>query len=297
MQKTRYCDDKKITDHYAVIPTGQGLGALRSLPVTTQRIYEVIVRRFLSIFYPSAEYLRLNLQMKRQEEHFFASFKVLKKSGYLEIATASFAEKKRNVSLNHDTKKEEVISGEEAETDHTDSYDATQILALQKLRKGTSVSLDMISIREGETSPPKRYNSGSIILAMENAGQLIEDEELRAHIKGSGIGTSATRAEILSKLVRIHYLKLNKKTQMITPELLGEMVYDIVACSIQALLWPEMTASWEKGLNQVAEGETTETDYMEKLEAFIRKHVDQVKNLSNQYQLKGYFDQAAKYYK
>ncbi|MCI5641282.1 MAG: DNA topoisomerase, partial [Lachnospiraceae bacterium] len=191
-------------------------------------------------------------------------------------------------------KKETTADGEK---DENAAFDQKMIEAIGSLKKGMEVDLKKLTIKDGETSPPKRYNSGSMILAMENAGQLIEEEELRAQIKGSGIGTSATRAEILSKLVNIRYLKLNKKTQIITPELLGEMVYDVVDNSIRSLLNPELTASWELGLTQVAEGQITEDEYMDKLNGFITRRVDFVKHTSNQTMLRQKFDDAAKYYK
>lgn len=275
--RTRYANDSQITDHYAIIPTGQGLGALKSLNLVAGRIYEVIVRRFLCIFYPPAEYIKTTIVVKRGRESFFANFKVLVKQGYLELATASFAKEQ-------DEKEQEVI-------------DINLINMADKLKKGMEIVFDSVEIKEGETSPPKRYNSGSMILAMENAGQLIEDEDLRAQIKGSGIGTSATRAEILSKLVNIRYLKLNKKTQVITPELIGEMVYDVVNTSMRQLLNPELTASWELGLALVTEGKVTEEEYMKKLDDFIIKRVESVKNTNNTYALKQYFDAAAAYYK
>ena len=262
--KSRYVNDKQITDHYAIIPTGQGLNALGNLSVTSQRVYEVIVRRFLCIFYPPAEYLKIGV-------------------------TASFA--KKNMSTNASVSKNSENSME------TVTFDENLITSIQNLKKGMALPVEEFFIKEGETSPPKRYNSGSIILAMENAGQLIEEEELRAQIKGSGIGTSATRAEILSKLVKIKYLKLNKKTQIITPELLGEMVYDVVDGSIRSLLNPELTASWELGLTQVAEGQITEEQYMAKLNGFITRRVQYVKQTANQTALRQQFDKAAVYYK
>ena len=281
--KTRYCNDKQITDHYAIIPTGQGFGALRSVSPTGQQVYEVIVRRFLCIFYPPAQYQKINLVIAQDNERFFSNFKVMLQAGYLEIATASFARRK-----------DEKPEGQDADQPMTDQ---SIVEVIRQLKKGTMVSLDKLEIKEGETSPPKRYNSGSMILAMENAGQLIEDEELRSQIKGSGIGTSATRAEILSKLVKIKYLKLNKKTQIITPELLGEMVYDVVDSSIRSLLNPELTASWEKGLTYVAEGTISEAEYMKKLEDFVVRRVDGVKQINNAYLLRNKFDAAAVYYK
>ena len=284
--KTRYVNDKQITDHYAIIPTGQGLNALGSVSLTAQRVYETIVRRFLCIFYPPAVYQKVSLVTKLDGESFFSSFKVLKEEGYLKIATNSFARKKGSDS-------EKGGNGEEEEA----SCDTVLLEALQKLKKGDILPVNGLSIKEGETSPPKRYNSGSMILAMENAGQLIEDEELRAQIKGSGIGTSATRAEILKKLFNIKYLALNKKTQVITPTLLGEMIFDVVNCSIRQLLNPELTASWEKGLTYVSEGSITEQEYMDKLEHFVRVRTQQVEASNYQYNLRQFFDAAAVNYR
>jgi len=284
--KTRYVNDKQITDHYAIIPTGQGLNALGSVSLTAQRVYETIVRRFLCIFYPPAVYQKVSLVTKLDGESFFSSFKVLKEEGYLKIATNSFARKKASDS-------EKGGNGEEEEV----SCDTVLLEALQKLKKGDILPVNGLSIKEGETSPPKRYNSGSMILAMENAGQLIEDEELRAQIKGSGIGTSATRAEILKKLFNIKYLALNKKTQVITPTLLGEMIFDVVNCSIRQLLNPELTASWEKGLTYVSEGSITEQEYMDKLEHFVRVRTQQVEASNYQYNLRQFFDAAAVNYR
>ena len=284
--KTRYVNDKQITDHYAIIPTGQGLNALGSVSLTAQRVYETIVRRFLCIFYPPAVYQKVSLVTKLDGEAFFSSFKVLKEEGYLKIATNSFSRKRASDS-------EKNGNGEEDEA----SCDTVLLEALQKLKKGDILPVNGLSIKEGETSPPKRYNSGSMILAMENAGQLIEDEELRAQIKGSGIGTSATRAEILKKLFNIKYLALNKKTQVITPTLLGEMIFDVVNCSIRQLLNPELTASWEKGLTYVAEGSITEQEYMDKLEQFVRVRTRQVEASNYQYNLRQFFDAAAVNYR
>ena len=286
LAKTRYVNDKQITDHYAIIPTGQGLNALGSVSLTAQRVYETIVRRFLCIFYPPAVYQKVSLVTKLDGEAFFSSFKVLKEEGYLKIATNSFSRKRASDS-------EKNGNGEEDEV----SCDTVLLEALQKLKKGDILPVNGLSIKEGETSPPKRYNSGSMILAMENAGQLIEDEELRAQIKGSGIGTSATRAEILKKLFNIKYLALNKKTQVITPTLLGEMIFDVVNCSIRQLLNPELTASWEKGLTYVAEGSITEQEYMDKLEHFVRVRTRQVEASNYQYNLRQFFDVAAVNYR
>ncbi len=280
--KTRYTNDKQITDHYAIIPTGQGIGALKTLNATAVKVYETIVRRFLAIFYPPAIYLKYSLVFQVKEEKFFAAVKVLKDPGYLPIMEYSFFKKKDDTDLQK----------QEDAGDESGLFEAAA-----SLKKGMALPVERFWIKEGETTPPKRYNSGSMILAMENAGQLIEDEELRATIKGSGIGTSATRAEILSKLVRIKYLALNKKTQAITPTLLGEMIFDVVNASIKSLLNPELTASWEKGLSYVAEGTITTQEYMQKLEHFIKSRTSGVLNLHNQTMLRSFFDQAGAYYK
>ena len=284
--KTRYVNDKQITDHYAIIPTGQGLGALKSLSLTASWVYEVVVRRFLSIFYPPAVYQKVSLTSVIEKERLFSSFKVLVSEGYLKVTGYSFGKKK-----DEEEKKEEGKDQEEQ------TGDAGFLELLQGIKKGSSLPVESFYIKEGETSPPKRYTSGSMILAMENAGQLIEDEELRAQIKGSGIGTSATRAEILKKLMTIQYLALNKKTQVITPTLLGEMIFDVVNASIRSLLNPELTASWEKGLTYVAEGSITSQEYMGKLEHFIRSRTEGVMGLRNQLALRQFFDAAAAYYK
>lgn len=281
--KTRYVNDKQITDHYAIVPTGQGISALRSLNSNAVNVYETIVRRFLSIFYPPAVYQKINLTTKMQGEKFFSSFKVLISEGYLKVIENSFSKKKP----------EENSGGQEDDT----KCDTSMLEALKDLKKGAQLNVDKLQIKEGETSPPKRYNSGSIILAMENAGQLIEDEELRSQIKGSGIGTSATRAEILKKLIGNKYIALNKKTQILTPSLLGEMIFDVVNASIRSLLNPELTASWEKGLNYVADGEITPDEYMTKLDNFIRSRTEGVLKTNYQYALRQYFDAAAQYYK
>lgn len=275
--KTRYVNDKQITDHYAIIPTGQGLNAYAGLNDTAKKVYEIIVRRFLSIFYPPASYNKLTLTLDCKGEKLFANFKVLTDPGYLPVTVYSF--------------------GKQKEDEDKEKYSGGMVEAAMNLKKGMNLTVDKFEIKEGETSPPKRYSSGTLILAMENAGQLIEDEELRAQIKGSGIGTSATRAEIIKKLVGNKYLSLNKKTQIITPTLMGEMIHDVVAFSIKSLLNPELTASWEKGLSYVAEGSITEDEYMVKLEDYITKRTDAVKGLNNQYQLRTYFDYAAQFYK
>ena len=312
LAKTRYVNDKQITDHYAIVPTGQGLNALRSVSLTAQRVYETIVRRFVCIFYPPAVYQKISLVTKIQNESFFSSFKVLLDEGYLKVATNSFAKRKAADAMsggnragaagNEGSEEEDPDTGKNGGNKADDSAedmacDTRLLAALQNLKKGDILSVDSLSIKEGETSPPKRYNSGSMILAMENAGQLIEDEELRAQIKSCGIGTSATRAEILKKLCNIKYLALNKKTQVITPTLLGEMIFDVVNCSIRQLLNPELTASWEKGLNYVAEGSITEQEYMDKLEHFVRLRTKQVEDSNIQPYLRQFFDAVAVNYK
>lgn len=286
--KTRYVNDKQITDHYAIIPTGQGLNAMGSLAQTSQRVYEIIVRRFLSIFYPAAIYQKVGLTVSLKEEQFFANFKVLMEEGYLKVTTYSFSKKNR----------EEKEDGKDStEKDEEVKCDRTVIELLGNLKKGTPVVYSEFTIKEGETSPPKRYNSGSMILTMENAGQFVEDEELRAQIKGSGIGTSATRAEILKKLVHIGYLALNKKTQIITPTLMGEMIYDVVNYSIRPLLDPALTASWEKGLTLVADGNITSEEYMKKLDDFVTRRTNNVKGLNNQSILYHQFENVSVNYK
>ena len=298
LAKTRYVNDKQITDHYAIIPTGQGLNALSTVSSTAKGVYDLIVRRFLSIFYPPAVYQKVAIVTKMKEESFFSSFKVLAEEGYLKVAgmpkrkTAQTAAKDGGNASNtvDDT-------NEENGSDSADqSLDTGLFEVIKSLKKRAVLPVRALDIKEGETSPPKRYNSGSMILAMENAGQLIEDEELRAQIKGSGIGTSATRAEILKKLVNIKYLALNKKTQVITPTLQGEMIYDVVDHSIRSLLNPELTASWEKGLNYVAEGSITSDEYMRKLDHFITSRTVGVKGLNNQYQLRACYEKAAGFY-
>ncbi|SDA39283.1 DNA topoisomerase-3 [Lachnospiraceae bacterium G11] len=285
--KSRYTNDKQITDHYAIIPTGQGLNSYGSLNDTAKKVYEVIARRFLAIFYPPAQYLKIALVTKTKTESFFSNFKVLTDPGYLAVMQYSFAKKSE---LTEKTDKEGDDSEESA-------ADETVINFLSSLKKGDEIDFGTYEIKEGETSPPKRYNSGSIILAMENAGQLIEDEELRAQIKGSGIGTSATRAEILKKLVNIDYLNLNKKTQILTPTQMGELVYDVVEGSIKPLLEPKLTASWEKGLTMVADGTITSDEYMTKLSDFVIRRTNNVKVLNNQRDVYQRFVAASEFYK
>ena len=300
LAKTRYVNDKQITDHYAIIPTGQGLNALSTVSSTAKGVYDLIVRRFLSIFYPPAVYQKVAIVTKIKEESFFSSFKVLAEEGYLKVA--GIPKKKASQTATKDgsngnSENNNNDTNDKAGLDSSDqSLDTGLFEVIKSLKKGAVLQVRALDIKEGETSPPKRYNSGSMILAMENAGQLIEDEELRAQIKGSGIGTSATRAEILKKLVNIKYLALNKKTQVITPTLQGEMIYDVVDHSIRSLLNPELTASWEKGLNYVAEGSITSDDYMRKLDHFITSRTVGVKGLNNQYQLRACYEKAAGFY-
>ncbi len=325
--KTRYVNDKQITDHYAIIPTGQGLNNLRNLPPLSAKVYEVIVRRFLGIFYPPAVYRKYALCIRVKEERFFANFKVLAEEGYLKVIPVKKDTKTaltsegisgtqvpggetnaqngggpgsgalqgadgRNGKQQAETGKESK-DGEETEIKGDDAF----MKLLESLKKGAKLAVDSYEVKEGETSPPKRYTSGSIILTMENAGQFIEDDELRAQIKGSGIGTSATRAEILKKLVNIEYLSLNKKTQVLTPTLMGEMIYDVVGSSIKALLDPALTASWEKGLTMVAEGNITSKEYMDKLNGFVGRRTQYVKQLNNQRTLYTQFQAASVNYK
>ncbi len=311
--KTRYVNDKQITDHYAIIPTGQGFGALQSFNPVSQKVYEVIVRRFLSIFYPPAVYQKINIVSctpsdfkkdleERYKEKFYASFKVLLEEGYLKIAKVYKKTEKSSGNTgehNDENDKSEVESKNKGEQNEngSENVDINIIERLKKLKKNDMLCLGGLTIKEGETSPPKRYNSGSMILAMENAGQLIEDEELRAQIKGSGIGTSATRAEILKKLIHNKYICLNKKTQTLTPSQLGEMIHDVVNCSIKSLLNPELTASWEKGLTYVAEGTITGEEYMKKLDDFVSRRVNAVLRLNNQTELRSFFEKISENYK
>ncbi len=276
--KSRYVDDKQITDHYAIIPTGQGVSNLTSCSDIARKVYDRIARRFLAIFFPPAEYRKVSIDMQIGAEHLFANFKVLEDAGYLVVAGMPKADDDKQSQ-----DKDEVV-------------DSGSFEFVNKLRKGSTLPVAGYEIKEGETTPPKRYNSGSLILAMENAGQLIEDEELRAQIKGSGIGTSATRAEILSKLVKIEYLNLNKKTQIITPTRLGEIVYEVINASIRQMLNAELTASWEKGLSMVADGTIGEQEYMVKLEAFVAKMIESVKRLNNQSSLYGAFQSVDAFY-
>lgn len=271
--KTKYVNDKQITDHYAIIPTGQGFGALRSLAPTALKVYEIICRRFLSIFYPAAEYQKVAMTLSKNGEKLFANFKYLINDGYLKVAANSFSKKKDDVK-----------------------YSPEFIARLAKIKKGDKLSVQGIDIKEGETSPPKRYNSGSLILTMENAGQFIEDEALREQIKGTGIGTSATRDGIITKLEKNKYISLNKKTQIVTPTFLGEIIYDIVYYSINGLLRADLTASWEKGLEGVAEGQISKQEYTDKMTTFVTKYTNLVKQIQNQNGITGVFDKTKVFY-
>jgi len=272
ISKTKYVNDSQITDHYAIIPTG--FGNINSLGRLQALIYELICRRFLAIFYPPAVYQKFAIKFGIGDEIFITNTKFCIERGFLDV-------------VNQLKEDDEGVENQNFE----------YINMVSSLRKGSKLILDSLSIKEGETVPPKRYSSGSIILAMENAGQLIEDEELRSQIKGSGIGTSATRADILKKLFAIKYLALNKKTQIITPTLFGEIVYEVVNCSISQLLNPELTASWEKGLTMVSNGDISSDEYMTKLERFVGIRCLNVKQLNNQYSLNAVFEKISKEYK
>jgi DNA topoisomerase-3 len=280
--KSKYVNDKQITDHYAIIPTGQGLGNLRSVSEIARGVYDVIARRFISIFFPAAEYEKVGLTLTRsitdggkKPEQFSANFKRLVKQGYLQVAKNP----DKAAGKNDDAK----LTPEMMEK-------------LNNLKKGDKLAVNSMDIKEGETSPPKRYSSGTLILAMENAGNLIEDEELREQIKGSGIGTSATRDSIISKLVNNGYIQLNNKTQIVTPTFLGEIIYDVVKYSINNLLRAEMTASWEKGLAGVADGTISEAEYTEKMNSYVIKNTELVKKLYNSNGLIAVFNQTKPYY-
>ena len=293
--RSRYTNDKAITDHYAIIPTGSGLGALKSLSDLSRRVYEQICRRFLAIFYPPAQYEKTSAEFTVGDEHFFVSARVLKEAGYLKVlGRGGYVGEDKDQGPSGDGEEGNAGKGE---ADEGAAVGKAAVERLKKLRKGQILPVDEYRIREGETRPPSRYNSGSIILAMENAGQLIEDEELREQIRGSGIGTSATRADILAKLFKIGYLNLNKKTQVITPELLGEMIYDVVDHSIRPMLSAELTASWEKGLTGVAEGTISTEEYMEKLAGYVARRTNAVKELNNQLSMRRFYEEAAQYYK
>ncbi len=294
--KSRYVNDKQITDHYAIIPTGQSVGQAGGLPRVKAGVYDLIVRRFLSIFYPPAEYQKVSIELVRKEEHFFASFKSLLKPGYLifyDKGKKKDEDKQGDAGKENDPSEEGAGDKDEAEK-NIDPAEAARLV--EGLRKGSLLSCNGFTIREGETTPPKRYASGTLILAMENAGQLIEDEELREQIKGAGIGTSATRDAIISKLVKNSYIALNPKTQIITPTFLGEIIYDCVLYSIRGLLRADLTASWEKGLSGVAEGSILPDEYLTKMTEYVKKYTNYVKNLRNQSAITQIFDRTRPFY-
>lgn len=274
LAKTQYTDDKKVTDHYAIIPTGQ-LGGYPSLTELEKKVYDLIVRRFLSIFYPPAVYRKAALTVKVGSESFFTNAKVLKEPGFFEIAKPEKKTKDAQSDENKDTA--DPSEEEKEENEETENNTADFLYLIEHLKKGDHVAVDGFTMKTGKTSPPKRYTSGSMVLAMENAGQLIEDEELRAQIKGAGIGTSATRAGIIEKLVKIRYLELNPKTQVLTPGKLGEMIYEVVVMTLPSMLNAEMTASWEKGLSKVEQGEITAGEYREVLERYVRKYIEDIR--------------------
>ena len=261
--KTKYVNDSKITDHYAIIPTGQGFENYEALSALHKRVYKIIVKRFLSIFYPPAEYNKINVTVNIEDETFFASGKVCTKRGYLDI-------------LKPLKEKEEYIENDAEDKSEKEENQNTSLEILGTLKKGQKININNFETKDAETSPPNRYNSGSMILAMENAGKLIEDEELREQIKGAGIGTSATRAEIIKKLERIKYININNKTQIITPTEKGEKIFDIVSISMPDMLNPKLTASWEKGLDMVAKKEIKKDEFMTKLENYIHSKIDKL---------------------
>lgn len=254
--KTKYVNDSKITDHYAIIPTGQGFENYNSLPDLQKQMYKLIVKRFLSIFYPPAEYSKIAVTIEVENEQFYANGKVCENLGYLEVAK-------------NEPKKESKNLEEQPE-------EQNNLEILKKLKKGEEIEVINYETKTSETSPPSRYNSGSMILAMENAGKLIEEEELREQIKGAGIGTSATRAEIMKKLERIGYIAINSKTQIITPTDKGEKIYDVVFMSMPDMLNPKLTASWEKGLEMVSSKQIKPDEFMTKLEAYINSKINKL---------------------
>ncbi len=263
--KTKYVNDSKITDHYAIIPTGQGFENYDKLPDLQKKIYNVIVKRFIAIFYPPAEFNKISLTVNIENETFFANGKVCTKLGYLEVLKSKNSNKQS-------TEKEQTVENKSNSNEETEN----NLEILKNLKKGQEIEVKNFEIKDAETSPPSRYNSGSIILAMENAGKLIEDEELREQIKGAGIGTSATRAEIIKKLEKIKYIEINQKTQIITPTKKGEVIYDVVNYSMPDMLNPKLTASWEKGLEMVAKKEIEPEEFMTKLEKYINSKFDKL---------------------
>ena len=268
--KTKYVDDKKITDHYAIIPTGQGFENYDSLPELQKQVYKVVVKRFLAIFYPPAEYSKVNVTVNIENETFYASGKVCVNRGYLDVLKPETKDKQS-------TKNEQnVESNSENEENKNDEDTETNLEILKTLKKNDKLEVNNFELKDAETSPPTRYNSGNIILAMRSAGKLIEDEELREQIKGDGIGTASTRGEIIKKLVRIQYIQINDKTKVITPTVKGEAIYDVINSSMPDMLNPDLTASWEKGLGMVARKEIKPEVFMEKLEKYINSKFDKL---------------------
>lgn len=268
--KTKYVNDSKITDHYAIIPTGQGYENYEGLNSLQKQVYDLIVRRFIAIFFPPAEYSKVNVTLNVENENFYANGKVCLKRGFLDVLKP---EKKNEQSLD----KEEIVNKNSKKCEDSENEENNSSLEILKLlKKGDELNEKNFEIKDAETSPPSRYNSGTIILAMENAGKLIEDEELREQIKGAGIGTSATRAEIIKKLEKIQYIQINSKTQIVTPTQKGEEIYDVVMQAMPDMLDPRLTASWEKGLDLVAKKEIEPNIFMDKLEKYINNKFDKL---------------------
>lgn len=264
--KTKYVNDSKITDHYAIIPTGQGYENFDKLPDLHKQVYKLIAKRFIAIFYPQAEYNKVNVTVNVENETFYASGRVCIKKGFLEVLKSNNTQKK---STNDAENVEKDNKNQEKE-------DNVNIDILKDLKKGQEIDAKGFETKESETNPPTRYNSGTLILAMENAGKLIEDEELREQIKGAGIGTSATRGEIIKKLEKIKYIEINTKTQIVTPTKKGEVIYDVVSSSMPDMLNPKLTASWEKGLEMVANKEIKPEIFMTKLNNYINSKFDRL---------------------
>lgn len=304
--KSRYTDDRQITDHYAIIPTGQGLSNLKNLDPRAAGVYDAICRRFLAIFYPPAVYEKITLEYVRKGEHFFTSAKVLENPGFLEVSgtpddparRGAKEEKPDSGPAGGSAGSPDSGSGGDEDSAVTVSGETGRLILEQSdsLKPGSTFPAKRFAIRESETKPPRRYTSGSLILAMENAGQLIEDEDLREQIRGSGIGTSATRADILKKLCANHYLKLSPRTQIVTPERLGESVYEAVDCSIHQLLNPDLTASWERGLTYVAEGTISGDEYMQKLTGYIVRRTENVKAIAHPEAIRPRLDALSEWY-
>lgn len=280
--KTKYVDDKKITDHYAIIPTGQGFENYDSLPELQKKVYKVVVKRFIAIFYPPAEYSKVNVTVNIEDETFNASGKVCINRGYLDVLKPEKKDEQstkveQNVENSSEDSQKYLIENEKNNDDEKDKEDTEENLEILKtLKKNEKLAVNNFELKDAETSPPTRYNSGNIILAMRSAGRLIEDEELREQIKGDGIGTAATRGEIIKKLVRIQYIQINDKTKVITPTIKGEAIYDVINSSMPDMLNPDLTASWEKGLGMVARKEIEPGVFMEKLEKYINSKFDKL---------------------